>query len=144
MTIYDLNEKYFELYSRLNDNREFVSTNAYKAMSKALDKMYDEELTDLTGALALDTAEAAFIRRYRIRRYIPRRGLFGYNRIGKAFMQRCKADFKAYLAAILDSDVNDPSEDEPETPEETPGETSEEQSTALIVPGKGEIAVKGE
>lgn len=145
MTIYDLNEKYFELYSRLNDNREFVSTNAYKAMSKALDKMYDEELTDLTGALALDTAEAAFIRKYRIRRYIPRRGLFGYNRIGKAFMQRCKADFKAYLAAILDSDVNEPPEDEvTETPEETSEETSEEQSTALIVPGRSEIAVKGE
>lgn len=138
MTIYDLNEKYFELYSRLNDNREFVSANAYKSMSRALDKQYDDELRTLTGSLALDTAEADFIQRYRIRKYIPRRLIFGYNRIGKAFMRRCKADFREYLAAVLAESAPQPPEDPPPQPEEP------EQSTALIALDKGEIAVKGD
>ena len=126
MTIYDLNEKYFELYSRLNDNREFVSATAYKSMSRALDKQYDDELRTLTGSLALDTAEADFIQRYRIRKYIPRRLIFGYNRIGKAFMRRCKADFREYLAAVLAESAPPPPEDPPQEPEEP------ERSTALI------------
>lgn len=126
MTIYELNEKYFELYSRLNDNREFVSANAYKAMSRALDKQYDDELRTLTGSLALDTAEADFVQRYRIRKYIPRRLIFGYNRIGKAFMRRCKADFREYLAAVLAESAPPPPEDPPQESEEP------EQSTALI------------
>lgn len=126
MTIYDLNEKYFELYSRLNDNREFVSATAYKSMSRALDKQYDDELRTLTGSLALDTAEADFIQRYRIRKYIPRRLIFGYNRIGKAFMRRCKADFREYLAAVLAESAPPPPEDPPQEPEEP------EHSTSLI------------
>ena len=138
MTIYDLNEKYFELYSRLNDNREFVSATAYKSMSRALDKQYDDELRTLTGSLALDTAEADFIQRYRIRKYIPRRLIFGYNRIGKAFMRRCKADFREYLAAVLAESAPPPPEDSPQEPEEP------ERSTALIAVDKGEIAVKGD
>lgn len=127
MTIYDLNEKYFLLYSRLNDNREFVSVNAYKAMSHALDKQYDNELRMLTGALALDTAEADFIQRYRIRRYIPRRLLFGYNRIGRAFMRRAKAEFRDYLVSVLsDALTTDPTEEQLSTqqpPEEPPQST---------------------
>ena len=118
MTIYDLNEKYFLLYSRLNDNREFVSVNAYKAMSHALDKQYDNELRMLTSALALDTAEADFIQRYRIRRYIPRRLLFGYNRIGRAFMRRAKAEFRDYLASVLMSALSPgATEEQPPTPQ---------------------------
>ena len=139
MTIYDLNEKYFELYSRLNDNREFVSANAYKAMSRALDKQYDDELRTLTGSLALDTAEADFVQRYRIRKYIPRRLIFGYNRIGKAFMRRCKADFREYLAAVLAESAPPPPEDPPQEPEEP-----EQSTAALIAINKGEIAVKGD
>ena len=137
MTIYDLNEKYFELYSRLNDNREFVSATAYKSMSRALDKQYDDELRTLTGSLALDTAEADFIQRYRIRKYIPRRLIFGYNRIGKAFMRRCKADFREYLAAVLAESAPPPPEDPPEKPEEP------EHSTSLpaVLPTK-EVAPK--
>ncbi len=121
-TIYDLNEKYFELYSRLNDNREFVSVNAYKAMSHALDKQYDDELRTLVGSLALDTAESDFIQRYRIRKYIPRRLIFGYNRIGRAFMRRAKAEFRDYLASVLaDALPPEPAEDPPApTPEATP------------------------
>lgn len=118
MTIYDLNEKYFLLYSRLNDNREFVSVNAYKAMSHALDKQYDNELRMLTGALALDTAEADFIQRYRIRRYIPRRLLFGYNRIGRAFMRRAKAEFRDYLASLFTgAPPPEATEEQPPTPQ---------------------------
>lgn len=142
MTIYDLNEKYFELYSRLNDNREFVSAMAYKSMSRALDKQYDDELRTLTGSLALDTAEADFIQRYRIRKYIPRRLIFGYNRIGKAFMRRCKADFREYLAAVLAESAPPPPEDPPQTPDREPEEP--EKTTALIAIDKGEIAVKGD
>lgn len=137
MTIYELNEKYFELYSRLNENREFVSANAYKAMSRALDKQYDDELRTLTGSLMLDTAEADFIQRYRIRKYIPRRLIFGYNRIGKAFMRRCKADFREYLTAVLAESAPPPPEDPPQEPEEPTAQT-----TALIAVDKGEIAVK--
>lgn len=138
MNIYELNEKYFELYSRLNDNREFVSSNAYKAMSKALDKMYDDELNGLIGSLALDTAETAFIQRFRIRKYIPRRGLFGYNRIGKAFMRRCKDDFRAYLEELLSqvSPEESPQDDAgviPEAPVTT---------TDLIVPGSSEVSTR--
>ena len=142
MTIYDLNEKYFELYSRLNDNREFVSATAYKSMSRALDKQYDDELRTLTGSLALDTAEADFIQRYRIRKYIPRRLIFGYNRIGKAFMRRCKADFREYLAAVLAESAPQPPEDPPQEPDREPEEPN--QTTALIAVDKGEIAVKGD
>ena len=138
MTIYDLNEKYFELYSRLNENREFVSANAYTAMSRALDNHSDDELRTLTGSLMLDTAEADFIQCYRIRKYIPRRLIFGYNRIGKAFMRRCKADFRDYLAAVLAESSPPPPEDPPQEPEEP------ERSTALIAIDKGEIAVKGD
>ena len=137
MTIYDLNEKYFELYSRLNDNREFVSATAYKSMSRALDKQYDDELRTLTGSLMLDTAEADFIQRYRIRKYIPRRLIFGYNRIGKAFMRRCKADFREYLAAVLAESAPPPPENPPQDSEEP------ERSTALpaVLPTK-EVAPK--
>lgn len=142
MTIYELNEKYFELYSRLNENREFVSATAYKAMSRALDKQYDDELRTLTGSLALDTAEADFIQRYRIRKYIPRRLIFGYNRIGKAFMRRCKADFREYLAAVLAESAPQPPEDPPQKPDRKPEEP--DQTTALIAVDKGEIAVKGD
>ena len=136
MTIYELNEKYFELYSRLNENREFVSATAYKAMSRALDKQYDDELRTLTGSLMLDTAEADFVQRYRIRKYIPRRLIFGYNRIGKAFMRRCKADFREYLAAVLAEASSPP----PEKPDRKPDRKPEgpEQSTALpaVLPTK--------
>lgn len=142
MTIYELNEKYFELYSRLNENREFVSATAYKAMSRALDKQYDDELRTLTGSLALDTAEADFIQRYRIRKYIPRRLIFGYNRIGKAFMRRCKADFREYLAAVLAEASSQPHEDPPQQSPQQPEEP--DQTTALIAIEKGEIAVKGD
>ena len=141
MTIYELNEKYFELYSRLNENREFVSATAYKAMSRALDKQYDDELRTLTGSLMLDTVEADFIQRYRIRKYIPRRLIFGYNRIGKAFMRRCKADFREYLAAVL-AEVSPPP---PEKPDQKPDRKPEEpeKTTALpaVLPTK-EVAPK--
>ena len=91
-------------------------------MSRALDKQYDDELRTLTGSLALDTAEADFIQRYRIRKYIPRRLIFGYNRIGKAFMRRCKADFREYLAAVLAEASSPPPEDPPQKPDRKPEE----------------------
>lgn len=137
MTIYELNEKYFELYSRLNENREFVSANAYKAMSRALDKQYDDELHTLTGSLMLDTAEADFIQRYRIRKYIPRRLIFGYNRIGKAFMRRCKADFREYLAAVLAETSSPP----PEKPDRKPEEPDQTTALPAVLPTK-EVAPK--
>lgn len=62
----------------------------------------------------------------------------GYNRIGKAFMRRCKADFREYLAAVLAESSPPPPEDPPQDPEEP------ERSTALIAVNKGEIAVKGD
>ena len=141
MTIYELNEKYFELYSRLNENREFVSATAYKAMSRALDKQYDDELRTLTGSLALDTAEADFIQRYRIRKYIPRRLIFGYNRIGKAFMRRCKADFRDYLAAVLAEVSPPPPEDPPEKPDRKPEEPEKTNALPAVLPTK-EVAPK--
>ena len=141
MTIYELNEKYFELYSRLNENREFVSATAYKAMSRALDKQYDDELRTLTGSLMLDTAEADFIQRYRIRKYIPRRLIFGYNRIGKAFMRRCKADFHKYLAAVLAESAPPPPEDPPQTPDREPEEPEKTTALPAVLPTK-EVAPK--
>lgn len=101
MTVYDLNEKYFELYSRLNNNKEFVSSTAFKSMTKGLDKLYENELRIVMGAITLETAENDFVQKFKLSAYVPKRRLFGYNRIAKAFLKRCKAEFRVYLSDVL-------------------------------------------
>lgn len=105
--IAELNEKYFELYSRVNEHRAFVSNAGYRMMITALDRMYESELKALTDMLALLNAEAKFERKYKKKHYRPKRKFLKLNRVGKAYRRKYEAEYEAFIA-LLEDEANHP------------------------------------
>lgn len=93
----DLNDHYFDLYSALDACRDVLPPKQYETMANALKRAYDKDLEVILGQKELETAQSTFELRYRLRHYVPRRYLFGWNRVARAMKRECLREFRAYL-----------------------------------------------
>ena len=105
----DLNDHYFDLYSALDACRDVLPPKQYETMANALKRAYDKDLEVILGQKELETAQSAFELRYRLRHYVPRRYLFGWNRVARAMKRECLREFRAYLEDLTHR--GDPPED---------------------------------
>ena len=119
----DLNNRYFELFSELDACRAVLPAKQYETMANALRRAYDRDLEEILGQKELETARSTFEMRYRLRHYVPRRSLFGWNRVARALKKECLREFREYLAHLI----------QPE-PGEDPIEPSDEPVGGLPVP----------
>ena len=93
----DLNDHYFDLYSALDSCRDVLPPKQYETMANALKRAYDKDLEVILGQKELETAQSTFELRYRLKHYVPRRFLFGWNRVARAMKRECLREFRAYL-----------------------------------------------
>lgn len=105
----DLNDHYFDLYSALDACRDVLPPKQYETMANALKRAYDKDLEVILGQKELETAQSTFELRYRLRHYVPRRYLFGWNRVARAMKRECLREFRAYLEDLMHR--GDPPED---------------------------------
>lgn len=105
----DLNDHYFDLYSALDACRDVLPPKQYETMANALKRAYDKDLEVILGQKELETAQSTFELRYRLRHYVPRRYLFGWNRVARAMKRECLREFRAYLEDLTRR--GDPPED---------------------------------
>ena len=105
----DLNDHYFDLYSALDACRDVLPPKQYETMANALKRAYDKDLEVILGQKELETAQSTFELRYRLRHYVPRRYLFGWNRAARAMKKECLRLFREYLADL--EKRGDPPED---------------------------------
>lgn len=125
-----LNQKYFELFSALFDCRAVLPPKQYETMANALKRAYNKDLEVILGQKELETAQSTFELRYRLRHYVPRRCLFGWNRVARAMKRECLREFRAYLDEL--SHREDPPDND--VPPEEP-------VSGLPVPTKTELPV---
>lgn len=109
----DLNDHYFDLYSALDACRDVLPPKQYETMANALKRAYDKDLEVILGQKELETAQSTFEMRYRLRHYVPRRSLFGWNRVARALKKECLREFRKYLAQLT-SVPPEPAADPPE------------------------------
>lgn len=126
----DLNDHYFDLYSALDACRDVLPPKQYETMANALKRAYDKDLEVILGQKELETAQSTFELRYRLRHYVPRRYLFGWNRVARAMKRECLREFRAYLEDLTHR--GDPPDDAV-----SPGEPV----SGLPVPTKTELPV---
>ena len=100
MTLKELNEKYFELYSNLYAAQPYLPAKQFETMYKALFYDYCKELEVVVGEKELATGQSVFELRFRLSNYLPRRFLFFRNKIAKRMIKQLKAEFMAELAAM--------------------------------------------
>ena len=98
MTLKELNEKYFELYSNLYAAQPYLPAKQFETMYKALFYDYCKELEVVVGEKELATGQSVFELRFRLSNYLPRRFLFFRNKIAKRMIKQLKAEFMAELA----------------------------------------------
>lgn len=115
----EINDYYYSLFSDLYACRPVLPDKQYKRMSDALMDQYERELDVLVGTKQLERARDSFELHYRLKNYIPRRCLFGLNKIGRAIKRQLVADFKAYLKSMK-LDKAPPDDEEPQAPQEPP------------------------
>ena len=121
----DLNNRYFDLFSDLDACRAVLPTKQYETMANALRRAYDRDLEEILGQKELETARSTFEMRYRLRHYVPRRSLFGWNRVARALKKECLREFREYLAQLTSV---------PPEPEEDPAGSSAGPVSGLPVP----------
>lgn len=117
---HDLNNHYFELFSDLDACRSVLPPEQYKTMATALKRAYDRDLEVVLGQKELETAQSTFELRYRLRHYVPRRYLFGWNRAARAMKKECLRLFRDYLADL--EKRGDPPEDSARESDSVSGE----------------------
>ena len=126
----ELNDHYFDLYSALDACRDVLPPKQYETMANALKRAYDKDLEVILGQKELETAQDTFELRYRLKHYVPRRWLFGWNRVARAMKRECLREFRAYLDEL--SHHEDPPADDV---------SPEEPVSGLPVPTKTELPV---
>lgn len=129
MTLKELNEKYFELYSNLYAAQPYLPAKQFETMYKALFYDYCKELEVVVGEKELATGQSVFELRFRLSNYLPRRFLFFRNKIAKRMIKQLKAEFMAELAD-MDKTTKDIKE---ETKAIQTSEQTEPKETALTV-----------
>lgn len=125
MTLQELNEKYFELYSDLYAAKPYLPTKQFETMYKALFEDYCIELETVVGEKELATGYARFTLHFKLKNYLPRRVFLCLNKIAKRTLKRLKAEFIAELAEM-----------EKETQEIKENQTSERSDTDNIEQSK--------
>lgn len=100
MQLADLNRKYYELYDELFRAQRVLTEKQFDVMSKTLLQQYVEELDVSVTERLLEVGEKTFELKFKSHVYVPRRKLFGYNKIGKRLMKQYKADFLAALQKL--------------------------------------------
>lgn len=116
----DLNNRYFDLFSDLDACRAVLPAKQYETMANALRRAYDRDLEEILGQKELETARSTFEMRYRLRHYVPRRSLFGWNRVARALKKECLRLFREYLADL--ERRGDPPEDSARESDSVSGE----------------------
>ena len=129
MTLKELNEKYFELYSNLYAAQPYLPAKQFETMYKALFYDYCKELEVVVGEKELATGQSVFELRFRLSNYLPRRFLFFRNKIAKRMIKQLKAEFMAELAD-MEQTTKDIKE---ETKAIQTSEQTEPEETALTV-----------
>ena len=126
MTLKELNEKYFELYSNLYAAQPYLPAKQFETMYKALFYDYCKELEVVVGEKELATGQSVFELRFRLSNYLPRRFLFFRNKIAKRMIKQLKAEFMAELATMEQTTKDIKEEIKAiQTPEQTePGKTA--------------------
>lgn len=137
-----LNEKYFNLFSDLKLALEWLPEKQYDFMAKVLYQQYMEDLDICFTERMLEVGIDNFKLKFRSRMYVPRRGLFGYNKIAKRLLKQFKAEFltelkKLELYVKEEKDVQNEIDNEIQKPAET-------QSTALTVAAEHTVEPTGE
>ena len=137
----ELNQKYFILFSDLDEGSPFLSQEAYKLMSKTLLQQYEKELNCFLDNQVLDTAVHDFERKFKLRMYIPRRGFFWrWNKVAKALLTQYKQAFIEQLKELYSSLKTETCPDE-QTPDDNENEPAV-QSAALTVSSETSVAEK--
>lgn len=111
---HDLNNHYFELFSDLDACSSVLPPEQYKTMATALKRAYDRDLEVVLGQKELETAQSTFELRYRLRHYVPRRSIFGWNRVARAMKKECLRQFREYLKCF--DRLEDPAATPPDEP----------------------------
>ena len=130
MTLKELNEKYFELYSNLYAAQPYLPAKQFETMYKALFNDYCKELEVVVGEKELATGQSVFELRFRLSNYLPRRLLFFRNNIARRMIKQLKAEFMAELTA-MDKTTQEIRE---ETKQIKAAGKEEPKETALTVP----------
>lgn len=143
MQLENLNGKYYVFFEQLAKARRFLTDKQFETMARVLQQQYLEELDVCLMERTLEVGINNFELYFKSRVYVPRRGLFGYNRIAKRLLKQYKAKFLTELKR-LELDVKEEKETRKEIDEEIkkPPET---QSTSLtVVQNKAVAPTEGE
>lgn len=101
MTLEQLNNKYYTLFSDLYSNRAKLPPKQYDIMAKALNQAYTDELVRVFDQIELDTANENYLLKLKIGNETPKRGFFWrWNRYAKELRKNYFASFENTLAEI--------------------------------------------
>lgn len=101
MTLEQLNNKYYTLFSDLYTNRAKLPPKQYDLMAKALNEAYSGELMLVFDKIELDTATETYLLKLKIANETPKRGFFWrWNKYAKEIRKNYFASLENALAQI--------------------------------------------
>ena len=110
----ELNQKYIEHFSLLQSAQSVLPKRQYEQMAEALMDSYKRELSIIVGYYSLQKGRELFELKQKLSTYVPWKFLCFKNKVAKAIIKECKAEFEAYLASLQQQDM----EEAPLEPEE--------------------------
>ncbi len=127
--LYELQFKYFEMYSNLYKMRSVISPDLFSMFTKHLKEAYEREYDYLRDGILLDRAQTVWERKEKLARFVPRRKLiFWKNRVAKAIEKNVLAEFDEFIRELESG--GRPPEDLPPMPPDMPAGDSA--GTALV------------
>ncbi len=103
--IYELNEKFFELYGRLYENSEFLTKRQQDAVSSRLLKQYEVEFSKIAEIKSMQDKRELFSIRIEKGYYIPKVFLFFKNRLAKLMINEIRDSASEYYKKYFDKKI---------------------------------------